>query len=370
MAILVKMKLTSLYLLILAACASVPQVNTSSESFSQPHQSKVQKIGEIPLDNGKAKLYFLNRQVGWFFDQGSLWTTADGGSVWEIVYSASANEQTIEKVEFVNSYLGWMIKGGALFRTEDSGRTWTPMPVPISFPHGELRDFKFLADGKVGWIAGGLYRPVSQREILQSPNNAISPDSKAVLEGAILRTDDGGERWRQQSLPNGEAYRFLQLYFFDAKHGIALGDTGVVYTLTGGDPWKTANFRKGCVDQQYRQTAEGRPINVFFLDSNKGWLSFTDGYVAKSDDGGRTWCDLLHPEDVWSTSSYNTFFQKIIFTDESHGWGLGADGTLYETTDKGVMWAKYEASVKFDDIFFLNADQGWAVAKNILYRIG
>ncbi|MEL6865649.1 MAG: YCF48-related protein, partial [Bacteroidota bacterium] len=62
------------------------------------------------------------------------------------------------------------------------------------------------------------------------------------LAGTIIKTDDGGERWRK--LRDGDdwgqqRYSFRSLYFVDGQRGYIVGDDGLMLrTLNGGDNWQ------------------------------------------------------------------------------------------------------------------------------------
>lgn len=359
------------YLVVIALTACAPTTATAPRVAS--NRSQVQRVGDVPRSDNPRRLQFINEQEGWLTDSKNLWRTTNGGNNWELVYSIAADSQQIKSLEFLNSQVGWMQRLDRLYKSEDGGRAWVQVSTPLDFPRGDLQAVRFMEDSRVGWAAGGIYRPISREELLQGgyPNNAVATlpgNSHAVLEGTIFRTDDGGRTWHQQ-LRSPKVYRFLSLNLTNAEHGLALGDMEVFYTENGGRQWQAADFKADCVDRTFWETFEGHPADAFFLNSNAGWLSYTDGYMARTTDGGKTWCDLLHPKDVRSSTSYDKFFQKLYFTDTTHGWGLSADGSLYETKDAGATWTKVDADVRFEGMDFSNASSGWAVSKEGLFRI-
>ncbi|KXK04228.1 MAG: BNR repeat-containing glycosyl hydrolase [Acidobacteria bacterium OLB17] len=84
--------------------------------------------------------------------------------------------------------------------------------------------------------------------------------------------------------------------------------------------------------------------DIFFQNSETGWITGTDGTLLRTDDGGRTWL----PVQKFTTDS----ILQIYFTDPSTGWMLcerniysrGKNPTSYlrKTTDGGVHWDKVE----------------------------
>lgn len=362
----------------LTACApssTIAPVSSSERSAQSSGNSRVRKVGDVPQDGFRYRLQFLNEQEGWLADNKRLWRTSNGGASWELIYSAAAQDamQEIEGFEFLNSQVGWMERISGLYKTEDGGRAWMRLTTPLDYPSGELRGVNFLEGGRVGWIVGGTYRRISHEELLREayPNNAVTTyadDSNAVLEGVIYRTDDGGRTWQRQ-LHSTEVFRFFSLYFTSAEHGLALADYEIFYTENGGRQWDNAEFRRDCVEERFLESYERRPVAISFANANTGWLTFNDGRIAKTIDGGQTWCDLLRPEDVWREGEQNAYFKTIYFSDATHGWGLKADGSLHRTQDGGITWVRTVTDNRFDDMCFLDTRYGWVVGRQGLFRI-
>ena len=361
----------------LLTCASpispAPDSTPGQHPELRPAITRLQKISEVPAGDGWFKLQLVNARSGWLTNGKVLWRTTDGGAVWDIMYSADPakfEKGEIKAFQFFNSREGIAMRLEGLDKTSDGGRTWAGLGTPLTYPRGELRSFKFLEDGKVGWLAGGIYRRLSQEEVDRCADNAktVLPDnSSACLEGAIFRTDDGGKTWRQQTVPN-IGHRIYDLYFSDAGYGLALGDWGVMYTENGGKGWEKAELKKECVNPAFLSEYESRPISLSST-GNFGWVSFNDGRLIRSVDGGRTWCDLMLTAEFRIQIGSNSYFQDLHFGDANHGWALATSGTLYETPDGGATWTKIEADARFEDIDFVEAGNGWAVSKEGLYRI-
>jgi photosystem II stability/assembly factor-like uncharacterized protein len=357
----------------------VPPTSPAPRSTPEQHSelksatTRLEKINEVPHGDGWYKLQLLNAQLGWMTNGKILWRTTDDGATWDVTYSADPakfENGEIKEFQFFNSREGITMRLDGLHRTQDGGHTWAGINTPLSYPQGEPSYFKFLEDGKVGWIVGGIYHRISKEEADRCTNNAktVFPDnSYACLEGAVFHTDDGGETWSRQPAPN-IGYRIYNLYFSDADHGLALGDWGAIYTENGGRKWEKSELKKECVDPGFLSEYEYRPIAVSFADK-LGWISFNDGRLIKSTDGGRTWCDLLQPAEYRTQTGSNSFFQVLHFSNSDHGWALATDGTLYETLDGGARWTKIKTDAKFDDLFFVQPGYGWAVSKAGIYRI-
>jgi photosystem II stability/assembly factor-like uncharacterized protein len=387
--------MTKFYILCLVALALIA---CADSQITAPHSSlqsgatpsgevvPVRKVNTVPEGGPWYKLQFVNERDGWLADGKNLWRTSDGGLSWETVFSIkqpkdmppqvpayrlkefSAAFDTIGAFQFVNASKGFLRTSGGLQATEDGGKTWLHRATPLDPAKGTLEDVKFLSDGKTGWIAGGVYRPAAKKALLETPKSAVSPDGKSILYGAVFRTEDGGMTWSQQLITEGPG-ELSGLYFTDAEHVWAIGDAGVFYTVNGGLLWKASEFKRECANTGLSEEDEAYPVDVFFLDGASGWLSFRDAYLAKSADGGRTWCDMSRRKDTPPEKSGQASFQKIYFADQTRGWGLTADGSLFETKDGGATWVKADGDSNYDDMYFLDPGHGWLVSKAGLFRI-
>ena len=164
--------------------------------------------------------------------------------------------------------------------------------------------------------------------------------------------------------------RLLRVKFFDENHGVATGEADVHYTSDGGKSWKPPSFKKRCVREEYLSDYyEARPLDVEMLNSKEWWISFNDGRIAKSVDGGRSWCDLLQAGKLAFGDSARKGFIKLHFVTPLEGWGPGVDGFVYETKDGGKRWDRLISQIKFDSMFFLNQTYRLLVSKQGLFRL-
>lgn len=71
-----------------------------------------------------------------------------------------------------------------------------------------------------------------------------------------------------------------------------------------------------------------------------------------------SWVRLDTPTDV--------FLRAVHFTDSLTGWAVGDLGTIIHTTDGGEEWSFQESNMDHPiaDVFFLDAQRGWAAAQN------
>lgn len=82
--------------------------------------------------------------------------------------------------------------------------------------------------------------------------------------------------------------------------------------------------------------AAGRDLNtVYFADSKRGWIGGDDGYVAYTNDSGKTWTQ----QPLATSEAIN----DIYFRNKENGYLLAATG-IFKTEDSGKTWRE---SVRF-----------------------
>jgi len=111
--------------------------------------------------------------------------------------------------------------------------------------------------------------------------------------------------------------------FVSAQHGIAAGflvdKNGKIKpsTLTsddGGLHWTLAPIKEV-------------PMSLFFLDERQGWI-VADRSIWHTEDGGRVWTKISSLSDA----------VRVQFVNGQHGWAVGEQKKVYETTDGGKEW--------------------------------
>lgn len=165
----------------------------------------------------------------------------------------------------------------------------------------------------------------------------------------------------------------------DAENNVSM----LLSTTTGGSSWKAvAEFRGDTL------------LDVDFVDKTHGWVVGTEGFIYKTEDGGRSWrvqtangaewiaqrkvasSEVVSESDAASRASINESIAAIQFVDAKTGWAAGdaptgnslsIRGVVYGTTNGGQTWTELKdreghgAPFSINDIWFLNAREGWAV---------
>jgi photosystem II stability/assembly factor-like uncharacterized protein len=156
--------------------------------------------------------------------------------------------------------------------------------------------------------------------------------------------------------------------FFDADHGVVLDtgslsreNTSLLTTSSAGNGWTVTDV----------PTLGDGIEEVFFLDAQHGWAcdpTYTPeepDYILRTVDGGKTWTRVEQPLPKLGAT--------LFFVDTEVGYAVGASsqhwgGGISKTTDGGLTWhdaggegEQAPGEEALDDVFFVNAQEGWTV---------
>ena len=194
-------------------------------------------------------VFFAHPDTGWAVGTaGAILRTVDGGDTWQKQNPTSAN---LNSVAFSEPRYGWAVgDNGTIVGTVDRGLNWTVLsPSVTSF---SLR--AVASRGRyLNWAAGA--QGVTPRTVnnagaveWQLENAGASNDLEGLAfvsdltgyacgtngTGIVLRTDDGGQSWSPQVVPNGTPLH--DVYFVDSLRGWVVGANGrILHTGNAGE---------------------------------------------------------------------------------------------------------------------------------------
>lgn len=306
---------------------------------------------------------------------GTILRSTDGGVSWSPVESGTADY--LGALSFVDASTGFALgDGGALLKTADGGLTWTSSQ--ISVPATAFRDLSFV-DADTGWVVG------------------FNDDAQSDL---ILRTTDGGATWTEQATG---VWDIIQgVHAFDADNALAIGFGRLLRTTNGGENWEKVAI----------PVLNDTPLDkIEFLDAIRGYIVGSNNAIFRTDDGGATWVnqvpagletswpggisfidpntvtivggnggDILRTTDggsAWTRQFRSVFgvpwtaVEGVHFTDADTGTVVSNAGVA-RTTDGGATWELQASGIVecewLDDVFFLDADNGYAVGGDCDWR--
>ncbi|NOZ62740.1 MAG: M20/M25/M40 family metallo-hydrolase [Calditrichaeota bacterium] len=262
-----------------------------------------------------------NPLQGWFYLDGSIYHSSDGGEHWEKQFSF-VTDRGIKNFEAVNDSLVWAVGyKGLLMKTSDGGAQWEFLEAPfeqhiygVAFP-----------DKKHGWIAGAYAN--------------------------IFRTSDGGLTWEKQNLPT--TFGIYAIDFVDSLRGWAVGPNGLIlHTIDGGENWLEQN-----------SGSSEAFLAVRFFSESRGYAVGTNGTLLLTFDGGESWqTEVLAPDEIlWDVDFFN----------KNDGVVVGSGGKIFITHDSGENWTALnilqDESCYYADF---NADSTiWVTGKGVLLDI-
>ncbi len=244
--------------------------------------------------------------------------------------------------------------------------------------------------------------PTRLASVTQTTALARVGDRRVVavgVRGLIIVSDDGGVTWRQVRAPVDSD--LLAVRFVDGRHGWAGGHDGVVLaTSDGGDTWArlldgrqtgpllvdhftklaAAGDRQGQrllreVKRNFENGPEMPVLDLWFEDSQRGWVVGAFGTIVGTKDGGHTWQSwvenvdnpkMLHYHaireidgDVYMPSEQGIVFkldrdrQRFVALKTGYAgsfFGIvgtrdfvlayGLRGTIYRSRDRGATWER------------------------------
>jgi photosystem II stability/assembly factor-like uncharacterized protein len=264
-----------------------------------------------------------------------VFKTTDGGNSW--LHQSSGTTSEIVEVFMLNHQRGWMLApkyatqpgewyGTHYLQTTNGGTTW----LLTEYPNIILYSVAF-SDSLNGLVGGE--------------------------QGLILRTDDGGEIWKETEIESTiVSYRPLRkIRYFSSNYVVAVGGqpefAGPVWrSSNGGRTWRVALTGDKLDDFQF--------IDSLYIVAVGGGLD--DGAAAAvSTDGGVNW--NFDYQGMFGTA------KAVAMRTSSEGYApLTNTGTYIYTIDSGATWIEYFTpdSSHVNDVFFIDEQHGYMVGKN------
>lgn len=259
-------------------------------------QTWLARVPEVPCCFGWRRLEFgPGSSTGWAIAySGQIYRSTDRGRTWlSPVPQSSAPLGDVADYHFIDLTHGWALSRsppadqGSLFTSTDGGASWQGVPssnnlagmLSLCFAdrsHGVAVGAAGVAmltsDGGISWRP----RPTGSGSLLRK---LVFVDAQTVVavgeNGTILRSTDRGQNWARAASPTSASLSDLR--FISANVGHAVGAQGTLLsTSDGGTTWQDSS-------PDTRVELRG----VFFIDESTGWAVGSNGAILATISGGR-----------------------------------------------------------------------------------
>ena len=332
-------------------------------------------IGTIPTSGASlhgpftgASVSFPDPSDGWLLADG-FWHTSDGGTTWNALSFRCPLNASLTGMSFVDAQTGFLVcesegAGGSapkmLFRTNSAGAAWSLVSRSgfeswggHSYPdigrmsQGGYNSRLQFVTSQVGYLltdrggvsettdGGRTFHDVVITDDAYSPVG-MAPTGRrsavlALLQGALLRTTDGGRTWTQ--LYPAPTLLIHTAAVSSAGDGIAIGSLGIgggrqvgpsqgMYaTHDDGSTWSRVTSIPG-LTSEFQLMAPAPHVAYAFNIARRGAL-------FRSDDDGMTWQSLGLP---------GRHSIRVTFATPSAGFASDSSGAIYRTSDGGSSW--------------------------------
>jgi photosystem II stability/assembly factor-like uncharacterized protein len=296
------------------------------------------KLPTEPYAGKQDDVFFKDRNVGWYGNgAGKIWKTTDGGATWSLLVHRPGT--FFRCLAFVDERLGFAGNVGVgyfpnvtdsipLYRTEDGGATWQAVTAIDGPPVAGLCALQVLREPR---IAAGVLDTLMR----------IVGVGRVGGPARMIVSDDLGRSFRNVELGDS-AGMALDVHFFDHASGLvaAASDAAVqrsnaviLATDDAGRTWRTVYRSRRPFEATWKISFPTRQVGYVTVQSYDPDTTVVRRYVARTDDGGRTWRELPLVDE------HRVREFGVAFVDTARGW-VGAVPNGFATRDGGRTWTR------------------------------
>lgn len=302
-------------------------------------------------------VYFLNSDTGFAIHYpetsfgglpGFICKTMDGGNSWNKVLDSSIIQ--FRDIGFTDALHGWVgtfehtnIGGdtNVIYQTVDGGINWNGVP---NFPgpnNAGICGLRVINDSTIYGI--GRY---------EGP-------------AGFYKTTNNGQSWSYSNLST-LASGLVDMYFFNADTGFAVGTTGplynngygrILYTTDAGNTWSIIYTSPHHFTIGWKIVFPSRNVGYCSLEC---FNSCATEYFLKTTNGGITWQDI--PYTGGPSNYYDV--EGIGFLNDSVGW-VGGNTNTYFTINGGISWSPQTWGNNLNRFRFISATLAYGAGESV-----
>jgi len=142
--------------------------------------------------------------------------------------------------------------------------------------------------------------------------------SSGLQREVVFRTANGGATWERHII-DFDGW-FYDIFFVDSETGWIAGSHGSILKSTdAGQTWR-----------RQQTSSQSALIDIQFVDRNHGWAMGEGGQILITTDGGEHWRGKLIPA--------RHGLRALHFSDRLNGWAVGEEGEAHRSQDGGATW--------------------------------
>lgn len=306
-------------------------------------------------------VFFLdsNPDYGWVSGKNSLvLRTTDGGDTWDYSFVNEFARYQVESVFFLNEKVGYASgpcyqncnnNNAGVFKTLDGGITW--YEITPSFRYSNLfGTFEnthlwglYFVDESTGYVVGG-------------DCNLQFNTTLGDVQQFFYKTTDGGNSWSLK-VANRDNSKLSD---------IIEDENGDVWAISSGILWKfdnsTDNWKIESITGQSDWHEDlSKFNNSFIVPYSRGCSgdNGASGGIRISTNLNNGWIDFNTGHAMYGS----------LMTDDSTGWGVGYQASVFQTTDGGLNWKNINTCLEggdfIDDIALDSRGTYWLVGDEI-----
>jgi photosystem II stability/assembly factor-like uncharacterized protein len=266
------------------------------------------------------------------------------GTGWEKIAMPSL---TYTDIFFINN-TGFTVGGTNIFKSIDGGNTWQKIyqsaSTLVNIAMGSESNIVFTsATNKILFTKDGGIN-FDSVTVVDVPNDAFFVNATTVyaVGNSFWKSTNAGSTWTK--LYNFPASGYTSLHFLNDQNGWVVASGGAYKTINGGTTWQQ---KISGPDFNFN----GATGSVYFIDANTGYIS-DGGHIGKTSNSGDSWTKIFNA---------GSGYQDIHFVSLTTGYFTDSK-YIYKTTNGGTNWNKEVVlqGKTFIELHFTDATHGWA----------